>query len=158
MRVLLAALDSLHGICQCCTSLGPIKQGSVEGMDKNFGGRDRDRPQGHESTLSPSSQEGPGQSHNTICCHFAAGLLVRPAVTMAHKHITELENDTIFKSITFQALFAFIVFLGYDIPISSVTLQFFSTVLYIIMPFMSLNQSLIHIYSVINVILVFDIR
>ncbi|TNN82293.1 hypothetical protein EYF80_007414 [Liparis tanakae] len=76
VRVLLAALDSLHGICQRCASLGAVEQGSVEGMDEHFGGGDRDGPQGHKSTLSAGSQEGPGQSHNAICCHFAAGLLL----------------------------------------------------------------------------------
>jgi len=100
VRVLLAALDSLHGICQCCASLGSVEQGSVEGMDKHFGGCDRDRPQGHKSTLSTSSQEGRGQSHNTICCHFAAGLLVRPAANTTHTHIIS------FESTSFQALFA----------------------------------------------------
>lgn len=117
MRVLLAALDSLHGICQGCTSLGPIKQGSVEGMDENFGGCDRHRPQGHEGTLSASSQEGPGQSHNTICCHFAAGLLVRPVATGRHRRVIELGSYQVFNSVTFQAFFAFIIFLGCVIPI-----------------------------------------
>lgn len=76
VRVLLAALDSLHGICQRGTSLSSIEQGSVEGMDKNFGGRNRYRPQGHKSTLGPSSEEGSGQSHHTVCCHLTVGLLV----------------------------------------------------------------------------------
>lgn len=79
MGVLLAALDSLHGICQRCTSFSSIKQGGVEGMDKNFGGCNRDRPQGHKGTLSTSSEEGSGQSHYTVCRHFTVGLLVRPA-------------------------------------------------------------------------------
>lgn len=85
VRVLLAALDSLHSICQCCTSLGPIEQGSVECMDKNLGSCNRDRPQGDKNTLCTSSQEGSGQSYDTVCSDLAAGLLVRPVATMTEK-------------------------------------------------------------------------
>lgn len=81
MRVLLTALDSLHSVCQGGTSFGPVEQGSVEGMDKDFRGCNRHGPQGHQRALGTSSQEGPGQPHHTVCSHFAAGLLVRPAAT-----------------------------------------------------------------------------
>lgn len=103
VRVLLAALDSLHGVCQGGTSFGPIKQGSVEGMDKNFRGCNRHRPQGHQGALGAGSQKGPGQSHDTICCHFAAGLLVRPATTERHgRRVIKSGSFQDFNGITFH--------------------------------------------------------
>lgn len=89
MRVLLAALDSLHGICQGGTSLGSIEQGRVESVDKHFGGCDRDGPQRHQDALSTSSQEGSGQSNHAVRCHLAAGLLVRPA---NRSHIRDVQR------------------------------------------------------------------
>lgn len=58
--VLFATLDCFHGISECCTSLGPIEQGGVESMNKNLGGCNRYRPQGHKNTMSAGCQEGSG--------------------------------------------------------------------------------------------------
>lgn len=137
--VLLAALDSLHGICQCRTSFGPVEKGGIEGMDKNLGGSNWDRPQGHKYTLSPSSQESSSQSHNTICCDLAAGLLVWPAATKS--------QGSNVKTVKLKCQAWNLVF--YPVLIKEIMMYILSTFV-CLMNFMSVNQFWIQIFNMVN--------
>lgn len=75
---MLAALQRLHGLRQSGAGFGAVEEGGVEGVCEQFGGSYRYRPQRHAHTLDPRSQEGPGQTHQPVRRHPAAGLWVQP--------------------------------------------------------------------------------
>lgn len=73
-----AALQCLHGFCQSRADLGAVQQGRIKGVREEFGGSHGHRPKGDTHTLHACSQKGSGQAHQTVWCHFAAGLGVQP--------------------------------------------------------------------------------
>lgn len=78
VREVFAALERLHGFRQRRAGFGPVEEGRVERVREEFGGGDRDRPQGDAHALDSGSQEGSGQAHHPVSSHPAAGLRVQP--------------------------------------------------------------------------------
>lgn len=76
-----AALQSLHGLRQSCAGFSPVEKRCVEGVCEDLGGSYRYRPQRDTHTLDAGSQEGPGQTHQPVRRHLAAGLRVQPEGT-----------------------------------------------------------------------------